>query len=163
MKPLDIAATAEASGTPVQKSYNDGPAGVALLGMVSEAEQGIAAKSAGLRQRAPNCRRVRFQSSSWISEPSIAAWRTPAASSASCSGFHSADASTCFRLSRWSNSSGSEIPKRRRVITGDVSHDVVYSNIVSQSAVAANDGEPVMFIFDRSSACAKMAARTSGE
>jgi hypothetical protein len=69
----------------------------------------------------------------------------------------------CFRLSRWSKSSGSEIPKRRRVITGDVSHDVVYSNIVSQSAVAANDGEPVMFIFDRSSACAKMAARTSGE
>ena len=53
MKPLDIAATAEASGTPVRKSYNDGPAGVALLGMVSEAEQGIAAKSAGLRQRAP--------------------------------------------------------------------------------------------------------------
>ena len=59
--------------------------------------------------------------------------------------------------------SASEIPKRRRVITGNVSHDVVYSNIVSQSAVAANDGEPVMFIFDRSSACAKMAARTSGE
>src|ERR1700722_17253509 len=53
MKPLDIAATAEASGTPVRKSYNDGPAGVALLGMVSEAEQGIAAKSARLRQRAP--------------------------------------------------------------------------------------------------------------
>jgi len=57
MKPLDIAATAEASGTAVQKSYNDGPAGVALLGMVSEAEQGIAAKSAGVR---PACRARRL-------------------------------------------------------------------------------------------------------
>jgi hypothetical protein len=45
MKPLDIAGTAEASGTPVQKSYNDGPAGVALLGMVSEAEQGMLQKA----------------------------------------------------------------------------------------------------------------------
>jgi hypothetical protein len=57
MKPLDIAATAEASGTPVQKSYNYGPAGVAVLGMVSEAEQGIAAKSAGVR---PACRARRL-------------------------------------------------------------------------------------------------------
>jgi hypothetical protein len=69
MKPLDIAATAEASGTPVRKSYNDGPAGVALLGMVSEAEQGIAAKSAGSILSAPGRSRGMLITR-WIIPPS---------------------------------------------------------------------------------------------